>query len=111
MRDRIPPPAWRVLAHALTQRQTVSARYHGHHRLLCPHALGWKHGRAKLLAYQAAGTTSSGALSATPHHRWRSLFVDEIEDASIVPGLPWQSAGNYTPMSNCIDDLELYIRP
>ena len=86
----------------------MRARYHGHVRLLCPHALGWKNGRAKLLAYQAAGTTSSGPLP-DASQRWRSLFVDEIQDASIVPDQPWTTADNYTPRSNCIDHVELQV--
>lgn len=103
------PPAWAVLAQALTERRTVRAHYHGHERLLCPHALGWKHGRAKVLAYQTAGASSNGPLPDAPHHRWRSLFIDEIQDAQIAIDVPWQSADNYTPRSNCIDDLELSI--
>jgi hypothetical protein len=105
----IRPPAWSILAQALTQRRTVRARYHGHERLLCPHALGWKNGRAKVLAYQAAGATSRGPLPDASQHRWRSMFVDEIEDARIVSDPPWQTADNYTPSSNCIDELEVAI--
>jgi hypothetical protein len=105
------PPAWSVLAQALAARLTVRARYHGHDRLLCPHVLGWKNGRAKVLAFQSDGTTSSGALSDDSQQRWRSLFVDEIEHASIALETPWQSAHNYTPYSNCIDKLELAVDP
>jgi hypothetical protein len=39
------------------------------------------------------------------------MFVDEIEDAVIVAEPPWQTADNYTPHSNCIDDLELHLPP
>jgi hypothetical protein len=101
------PPAWSVLEQALTERRTVRARYHGHERLLCPHALGWKNGRAKVLAYQAAGATSNGSLPDTSRDRWRTMFVDEIDDATIVPDAPWQTADNYTASSNGIDQLEL----
>jgi hypothetical protein len=104
------PPAWSVLAHALIEGRTVRARYHGHDRLLCPHALGWKNGRAKVLAYQAAGSTSNGSLPPANRDRWRTLFVDEIHDATIVADAPWQTADNYTASSNGIDRLEL-IRP
>jgi hypothetical protein len=102
------PPAWTPLEQALTQRRTVRARYHGAERLLCPHALGWKHGRAKVLVYQAAGTTTTGALPTNTHHRWRSMFVDEIEDATITDD-QWQTSDNYTPHSNGIDTLALAV--
>jgi hypothetical protein len=105
---RIRPPAWALLERALIERTPVQVRYHGHQRVLCPHALGWKHGRPKMLAYQTGGTTSHGPLPDNPHQRWRSMFVDEIEDPVITDGL-WQSANNHSPNSNCIDDLEIAI--
>jgi hypothetical protein len=106
--DLTPPPsAWSILAQALTEGRTVRAQYHGHDRLLCPHALGWKNGRAKVLAYQAAGSTSNGSLPQAHRDRWRTMFVDEIRDAIIVPDAPWQTADNYTASSNGIDRLEL----
>ena len=97
-----------MLAQALTARRPVQARYHGKDRLLCPHALGWKNGRAKVLAYQAGGATNQGVLSHDHQQRWRSLFVDQIEDPVITDG-EWESADNYTPASNCIDELELEV--
>lgn len=102
------PPAWAVLEQALVQRRVVAARYHGHQRLLCPHALGWKNGRAKVLAYQAAGTTSHGGLPADPAQRWRSMFIDEIDQPALTDG-EWQTADNYTPASNGIDELEIDV--
>lgn len=88
------PPAWGVLARALSERRPVWARYHGHERLLCPHVLGWKGLRAKLLAYQAAGATSSGQVPSAAGQAWRSMFVDEI-DHVVFSGRGWLSAANY----------------
>lgn len=98
------PPAWEILERALTQRRTVQARYHGHQRLLCPHALGWKNGRAKALVYQVDGHTSSGPLPTDARQRWRSMFIDEIEGPTITDE-EWQTAGNYWPVSNGIDAI------
>jgi WYL domain len=106
---RARPAAWAVLAQAIEERHTVRARYHGHERLLCPHALGWKNGRAKVLAYQSAGSTSSGLLPQASRDRWRSLFVDEIEDPTIVPDAPWNTADNYTAHSNGIEEMEVLV--
>ena len=102
------PPAWAVLERALTERRPVRARYHGTERVLCPHALGWKNDRPKVLSYQAGGTTGQAAPSLGPRQRWRSMFVDEIEDPVIADG-PWETADNYSPDSNCIDDLEISV--
>ncbi|MGH2671290.1 MAG: WYL domain-containing protein [bacterium] len=101
------PPAWPTLERALTERRPVRAVYHSQERVLCPHALGWKNGRPKVLAYQVAGT-SQGGLPADPRQRWRSMFVDEIEDAMITDG-PWKTADNYSHDSNCIDELEIEV--
>jgi hypothetical protein len=103
------PSAWTVLAQALTERRTVRARYHGHERLLCPHVLGWKNGRRKVLAFQAGGTTGSGTLPARRDQRWRSLFVDDIEAAVIAPDHQWETADNYSSQSNCVDEIALEV--
>ena len=97
--------AWATLARALAERRPVLARYHGHDRVLCPHVLGWKNGRPKVLAYQVDGTTSTGPLPACPEQRWRSLYVDEVEDALIVSGYTWETPCNYTDDSNCVDQV------
>lgn len=103
------PPAWALLEQALTERRPVRARYHGTERVLCPHGLGWKQGRPKVLSYQSGGTTSRGTLSPGAH-AWRSMFIDEIEEVSIADG-PWQTAGNFSHDSNCFDDLEIGLNP
>jgi len=99
---------WATLARALSERRTVRAGYHDQVRLLCPHALGWKNGVPKVLAYQAAGATSLGALPVDRHQRWRSLFVEEISDAMIVAE-PWETADSYSSRSNCFDRIALDV--
>ena len=100
------PAAWAVLEQALLQRRPVQATYHGRSRILCPHALGWKHGHAKVLAYQLDSTTSR--LDA--RQQWRSMFIDQIEDAVLTDDA-WDTADNYTPDTNGIDELDLHIDP
>ena len=102
------PPAWATLAQALDERRPVRACYHGTRRILCPHALGWKNGRPKVLAYQVGGTTTQGTLPADPRQCWRSMFVDEIEDP-IITDDPWQTADNYRRNFNGIDHVEVEI--
>jgi len=100
------PPAWATLARALEQRRPVRARYHAAERILCPHALGWKNGRAKVLAYQVGGTTTRGPLPADPRQCWRSMFIDEIE-SPIITDDSWATADNYGHNFNGIDHVEL----
>ncbi|MGH9177053.1 MAG: hypothetical protein ACRD0N_00665 [Acidimicrobiales bacterium] len=102
------PPAWDLLAEAITQRRCVEADYHGHARLLCPHLLGWKHGRARVLSYQAAGSTSRGSLSADRRQRWRWMFVDEIDGATMTDD-PWQSADNYRPGGTGVETIAVAV--
>ena len=103
------PAAWAVLEQALLQRRPVHATYHGRSRLLCPHALGWKNGRAKVLAYQADSTTSTTSPVNT-RQQWRSMFIEQIEDAVLTDDA-WHTADNYTHDTNGIDELDLHIEP
>lgn len=96
------PPAWSVLLTALETRQPVRAQYHGHPRVLCPHALGWKIGRAKVISYQSDGSTSKGPLPADPNQRWRCMFVDELENVTIIDGA-WATSDNHSQPANCLD--------
>jgi hypothetical protein len=104
--------AWAELEAALRERHTVRLTYHGNERTLCPHALGWKNGRAMLLGYQAGGWTSTGMLDADPAKRWRCLFVDEVTGVVAEPGESWQSADNYDPDNpfRSIDVVALAVR-
>jgi hypothetical protein len=102
------PPAWATLARALDERRSVRASYHGARRILCPHVLGWKNGRPKVLAYQVGGTTTRGTLPADPRQCWRSMYVDEIEDPVITDD-PWETADNYRRNFNGIDHVEVEI--
>ena len=92
------PEQWAPIQAALQARRPLWIHYHGHHRLVCPHALGWKNNRPLLLAYQTGGHTTSGVLPADPHQRWRCLYIDHIDE--VIPADPasqWHTASNYNP--------------
>lgn len=90
------PTVWATLDNALSTRRPVWVSYHGRWRLLCPHALGWRAGRAMVLGYQTGGQTSTGTLNPDPNKRWRLLYVDEIDEvAAADPASSWGSANNY----------------
>lgn len=80
-------------------------------QLCVPQTLGWKHGRAMLLAYQSGGQTTNGTLPADPHKRWRCLFVDEVDHIAVDRTAQWESASNYNhsrPFS-AIDDVTVAV--
>lgn len=92
------PTPWALLHTAISERRTVVVTYHGHARLVCPHALGWKAGKAMLLAYQTGGHTSTGKLPADPRQRWRCMHLDHIDNVTPPEhAQPWRSADNYNP--------------
>jgi predicted DNA-binding transcriptional regulator YafY len=108
------PAAWAPLHAALRARRPVTVSYHGRHRIVCPHALGWKNDRALVLAYQTGGQTSTGTLPADPRQRWRCMYIDEIDDVDTVdPAQPWATAENYnhTRPFPAIDHLTIAITP
>lgn len=91
--------AWEILHLGLAHRRVVRVTYHDRHRLVCPHVLGWKNGRAKVLVYQTA------VVGPSDHPRgWRDLFVDQVADAALTDE-PWHTPAAYTPVTSGIDVL------
>ena len=107
------PAAWAALEAALRQRRPVRVSYHGHQRLICPHALGWKNGKAMLLGYQTGGHTTTGTLPAAANNRWRNFYIDDIDAVTAEHATTWQTAPNYNPAHpfNAIDELTVAVTP
>lgn len=106
------PVSWAPLEAALRARRPAHVSYHGRERLICPHALGWKNGRAMVLGYQTGGQTSTGTLPADPRQRWRCMFVDEVDHVVISgPANAWGTADNYNYSRpfNVIDEVALAV--
>jgi len=105
------PTAWAHLHAALDERRPVAVAYHGLLRVVCPHALGWRHGRAMVLGYQVGGQTSTGHLDPDPAKRWRCMYIDEIERVATDVEAAWQTPANYNPQHpfNAIDQLSAAI--
>lgn len=103
------PPVWMLLQRAVLDKQAVRLRYHGHDRIVCPHALGSNNGQLVTLVYQCAGTTSGAELPLDLHHRWRSLRLNDITEIEPLPQTPWQTASNYTTGSIPMDSILLAL--
>jgi hypothetical protein len=92
-----------VLKQAIGAKRCVRLRVAGTQRRVCPHALGFKNGSPRLLAFQYEGTSISGL---APGGQWRAFFVHDIEDASIIDG-GWQGGPNFVAkVEACLDRVE-----
>jgi hypothetical protein len=108
------PTPWTALRIALRTRRPVLVAYHGHQRLICPHAIGWKSDRPIVLGYQTGGHTTTGSLNPDPTRRWRCLYIDEIDDVTPAHHAnQWATADNYNPAepfpAGVIDELAIAI--
>jgi len=68
-----------LLRVAITQRHKIRFWYNGKERIAEPHDYGIHGGKARLLAYQTGGQSSSGQLP-----NWRCLDVSRIEELEIL---------------------------
>ena len=69
-----------LLRMAAARRQPVAATYDGLLRLICPHVLGRKAGRLRVLCYQFGGNSNSGlAVASEAMGGWR--FGNTIDGA------------------------------
>jgi hypothetical protein len=80
----------------------------GRSRQVCPHALGHKDSRLKVLVFQFSGESASGLPS---DGAWRSFFLDDIAWAKIIDG-PWRSDQNQVAkIEASFDRIDLEVRP
>lgn len=71
-----------LLRVAIRDLKQVAGTYHGHPRLFCPHIVGTKEGRWKILVWQFGGSSSR------PHTlpEWRDWFLAEMLDVTLRDG-------------------------
>jgi hypothetical protein len=95
-----------TLRRAISLKECVRIRVNGAPRLICPHALGLKDGRPRVLAFQYEGASVSGLAAGG---QWRAFFVHDLQDAVIVAGA-WQTAHNFVAKSEaCLDRIEYRV--
>jgi len=96
-----------VLRLAIGEKRCVRLRLAGKERRVCPHALGLKGGRPRVLAFQYDGASISGL---APGGQWRAFFVHEIEDASFIDG-PWRTGGRLVAkVEAMLDRVEYQVK-
>ena len=95
--------AYRMLRRAVRDRLQVTCFYDGRFRAICPHVLGTKDGRRRVLAFQFAGDSESGL---PPGGEWRCMDVDGIRDAALREG-PWRTGRHRHNPQHCIDAVDV----
>src|SRR5690349_6462403 len=92
-----------TLRQAINTKRCVRLRVGGMQRHVCPHALGFKNGSPRLLAFQYEGSSISGL---APGGQWRAFFIHDIQDVSVIDG-GWQSGPNFVAkVEACLDRVE-----
>jgi hypothetical protein len=101
-------PIFQLLRQAIQQKKQVTADYHGYRREMCPHTLGWKHGKEKALLYQFGGGSKSGLAPVGSPDNWRCLFVSELSNVQIIDGA-WFTAPNHSRPQTCADEIDCEV--
>jgi hypothetical protein len=103
---RMMSPTYLLLRQAVLQRAPIEAEYQGLLRQMCPHALGWKNGKEKVLLYQFAGGSKHGLEPPGSPNNWRCLFVGSLTKVRVIDG-DWYTASNHSRPQTCIDDVDV----
>lgn len=97
-----------TLATAIRARRCVLLVAEQRRRSVCPHVLGYKGKRRRVLVYQYSGDSASGLAG---HGAWRLFFLDDITSAELTVGA-WHSSPDYIiKAETSFDYVELQARP
>jgi hypothetical protein len=97
-----------LIKSAVEQHRCVEIEVAGAKRAVCPHALGHKDGKRRVLVYQFGGPSASGLAHAGA---WRSFALDEITAAHIIAG-GWHSQHDFiAKVETWFDHIECQARP
>jgi hypothetical protein len=95
-----------TLRQAIREKRCVELRTAGAHRRVCPHALGFKRGSPRVLAFQYEGASISGL---APGGQWRAFFIRDIEAAALIDG-GWRSGPSLIAKAEaCLDRIEYRV--
>ncbi len=96
-----------TLRQAIAFKRCVRLRTAGFSRDICPHALGFKDGSPRLLAFQYDGSSVSGLSSGG---QWRAFFVHDIAEATPIEGR-WHTGTNFVAkVEACLDRVEYSVK-
>lgn len=93
------------LSDAIRNKKQVVLIYNGLRREVCPHTLGEKNGKKRVLVYQFAGQSESGL---PKEGGWRCLYLNKIIILEIRNG-QWYTGKSHTQPQTCIDHIEVVV--
>jgi len=94
-------------ADAIISRRLLTFVYRGFYRVVCPHVLGSRNGKLRLLGFQIGGQSSQ------PLPRegiWRCFALNEIEGAELQAGA-WRTGGSHARPNTRVTDVHLDVNP
>jgi hypothetical protein len=100
---RQPSNTYLLIREALLRRKSVKVQYKGYERLVCPHTLGTKNGREKVLTFQYGGGSSSGL---PPGGEWRCMFLEEVTFIGELDD-EWHTNTNHSQPQTCVDAVDV----
>ncbi len=69
-----------IICDAIHNRRVLKFTYHGHHRVVEPHAYGLSQAENEVIrCYQTGGTSDSGKVP-----DWRLMRVDQVESLTVT---------------------------
>ena len=84
-KERAAGEIYLLLRLAAVRKRPVAAVYDGLPRLLCPHVLGRKSGRLRVLCYQFGGISNSGlTMASEASGSWRCLAVEKLSQVEFA---------------------------
>lgn len=101
----MPSAAYELIKLAIKNKQTIVATFGGHHRKMCPHAIGHRHGVERVFSYQFGGTSNSGL---PPGGEWRCMDISRLSNISVHDGR-WHTGKSHTRPQTCISVVDLKV--
>ena len=93
-----------TLRFAIEEKRRVSATNNGVRRILSPHALGEKDGRARALFLQSEPIGGTDSLE----DQWRCMDIDKLLEVTIWDDA-WVRVGTHSRRSTCMDYVDVEV--
>ena len=98
---------YRLVWTAIASKRPMQGRYHGRHRLFCPHRLGRnRQGQLRVLCYQYGGDSESGLEPPGSPANWRCVVLEKLDQVKLL-GDAWQTAPNHSRPASCVIDADI----
>jgi hypothetical protein len=98
---------YRLVWTAIASKRPMQARYHGRHRLFCPHRLGRnRQGQLRVLCYQYGGDSESGLEPPGSPENWRCVVLEKLSRVKLLEDA-WRTAPNHSRPASCVIDADI----